>query len=157
MSRDAPLGGATPAAAARTAAPVAGGASSPTLTWDGPAEVKVGDEFDVTLNLDTGGPLTQLRGQIRYDANALELASATTGSVLGAIEGHVETPRGVALVDATGSADAPISGSGGLLTLHLRALVARPSTAVSARVAATGVTGGAGIPTAPPLNIVIKP
>jgi general secretion pathway protein D len=136
--------------------PAASSASAPTLSWEGPAEVKVGDEFDVTLQLDTGGSLTQLRGQIRYDANALELVSAGSGSVLGSVEAHVETPRGVALIDATASADAPISGSGALLTMHFRALMARPSSAVSARVAATAVQGGAGIPTAPPLNIVIK-
>ncbi|MCX7056772.1 MAG: cohesin domain-containing protein [Proteobacteria bacterium] len=117
----------------------------------------MGDEFDVTLQLDTGGALTQIRGQIRYDANALELVSAGSGSVLGAIEGHIETPRGVALIDASATADAPISGSGALLSMHFRALAARASTAVSARVAATGVQGGAGIPTAPPLNISIKP
>jgi general secretion pathway protein D len=149
-------GPASPAPAARQA-PAPASTGAPTLTWEGPAEVKVGDEFDVTLNMDTGGPLTQVRGQIRYDANALELASASTGSVLGSIEGRVETPRGVALVDASGTADAPISGNGPLLSIHFRALVARPSTAVAARVAATGVAGGAGIPTAPPLNIAIKP
>ncbi|MEI8296892.1 MAG: secretin N-terminal domain-containing protein [Pseudomonadota bacterium] len=156
-------GAAAPAAAASgdSAAPAAKhaapAAAAPTLTWDGPTESKVGDEFDVTLQLDTGGALTQIRGQIRYDANALELVSAGSGSVLGAIEGHIETPRGVALIDASATADAPISGSGALLSMHFRALAARASTAVSARVAATGVQGGAGIPTAPPLNISIKP
>ena len=144
------------AATARKAAQAAV-AAAPSLTWDSPAEVKVGDEFDVTLQLDTGGPLTQLRGQLRYDANALELVSASAGSVLGSVDGHLETPRGVAILDATTTADAPISGSGPLLSLHFTAKVARPSTAVSARLAATGVHGGAGIPTAPVLNIVIKP
>ncbi len=144
---------ATPAPAAKQAA----AASVPTLGWDAPIEVKVGDEFDVTLNLDTGGPLTQLRGQVRYDANALELVGADSGSVLGPVEAKVETPRGVALIDAATTADAPISGSGALLTMHFRALVVRPTSAVSARVAATGLKAGAGIPTAPPLNIAIKP
>ena len=133
----------------------AAAAASPTLTWESPTEVKVGDEFDVTLNLDTGGPLTNLRGQIRYDANALELASASSGSVLGPVEAKVDTPRGVALIDATTTADAPISGSGALISMHFRALVARPTTAISARVAATGLSGGAGIPTAPILNVSI--
>ena len=149
----APATGAT--AAPEPAARQASAAASPTLTWESPTEVKVGDEFDVTLNLDTGGPLTQLRGQIRYDANALELASASSGSVLGPVEGKVDTPRGVALIDATTTADAPISGSGALISMHFRALAARPTTAISARVAATGLSGGAGIPTAPILNVTI--
>lgn len=149
---------ATPAAtpAARQASPAGSTASAPTLTWEGPNEVKVGDEFDVTLNFDTGGPVTQLRGQIRYDANALELMSATSGGVLGSVEAHVETPRGVTLIDAAATADAPITGSGALLAMHFKALVARPASALSARVAATGTQGGAGIPTAPPFNIAIK-
>jgi general secretion pathway protein D len=149
----APAGADAPA----TSAPAASTAATPTLTWEGPTQVKVGDEFDVTLNLDTGGPVTQLRGQVRYDANALELTSAASGGVLGSVDSKVETPRGVALIDAMATADAPISGSGVLLTLHFKALVARPSSTVSARVAATGGKGGAGIPTAPPLNIAIKP
>ena len=141
--------------AARRATPAA--SAAPTLSWDAPTEVKVGDEFDLTLQLDTGGPLTQLRGQIRYDAAALELLSASAGSVLGSAEANVQTPRGVAIVDATATADAPFSGSGAMLSMRFKALIARPATALSARVAATGMAGGAGMPTAPPLNITIKP
>ncbi len=143
-----------------TASPAGGPAASgpPALSWDSPTEVKVGDEFDVTLTLDSALPLTQLRTQVRYDAVALELVSATAGSLVASAAPHVETPRGVAMLDATATAETAVSGSGALLVMHFRALVPRTATTLSARLAASSAQGGAGIPTAPPLSIsIIKP
>ena len=171
----APIAAAPPAATETSAAeaptarqqvrpPAAGGAAGaaasgpPVLSWDGPTEVKVGDEFDVSLALDSALPLTQLRTQVRYDAVALELVSATAGSLVGSAAPHVETPRGVAMLDATATAETAVSGSGALLVMHFRALVPRTATTLSARLAASSAQGGAGIPTAPPLSIsIIKP
>ena len=149
--------GAVEAAPAATQDAGAGAATGapPTLSWDGPTAVKVGDEFDVTLALDSALGLTQLRSQVRYDPAALELVSASPGGILGAAAPNLETPRGAAMLDATASADAPVTGSGSLMLLHFRALAPRSATTVAAKLAASTARGGAGMPSAPNLNIAI--
>ena len=147
-----------PAPAVKQQVAPAPAAGPPVLAWDGPTEVKVGDEFDVALTLDTALPLTQLRAQLRYDGVALELVSATPGSLVAAAAPHVETPRGVVMLDATAPAATAVTGSGAILVMHFKALVPRTATTLSARLAGSTAQGGAGIPTAPPFSIsIIKP
>src|SRR5438874_8797972 len=45
------------------------------LTMDGPSEVKVGEEFQVTVRLATDQSITHLRSQLRFDSSALQLVS----------------------------------------------------------------------------------
>ena len=142
-------GGQSPAAVASGAAP--------SLSWQAPSEVHVGDEFDVTLQLATGQPLTQLRSQVRFDAAAFELKSATPGSLVAATSPRVDTPRGMVAIDATASTDAAVQGSGDLVVLHFKALAARAASPIQGRLAAATAKGGAGMPAAPALSIAIKP
>ncbi|TLY77605.1 MAG: type II and III secretion system protein, partial [Gammaproteobacteria bacterium] len=57
------------------------------LTMDGPSEVKVGDEFQVTVRLATDQSITHLRSQLRFEGGALQLVSASTGDMVPAAAG----------------------------------------------------------------------
>jgi hypothetical protein len=137
----------------------ASAAASPagTVSWEVPNDVKVGDEFDAALNLDAGEGASQIRAQIRYDVNVLELVSSSSGSVLGSAEAKIDSPRGMVLLEAKAS-NGTITGSGQLVAMHFRALAARPMTSISGRVA---VVNGAGVsvnPTTPPAaSLMVKP
>src|SRR5437016_2348400 len=61
-----------------TAAPTAGAA----LTIEGPANARVGDEFQVVVHLSSAQAITHLRSQVRFDSRALQLSSATTGEIV---------------------------------------------------------------------------
>jgi hypothetical protein len=66
------------AAVAPTPAPPpapAGPPPHPTVSVEGPAEINVGQEFDVTVHLATDIGIAKLRGQVRFDASALQLVS----------------------------------------------------------------------------------
>ena len=150
--------GSTPPPAAGGAAPDAGAAGAPpTLLWQAPTEVRLGEEFDVTLKLAGGQPLTQLRSQVRFDPAALELLAATAGDVASRTDAHVETPRGMVAIDANATAESPLPGSGDVLVMRFKALAVRASTPLSGRLAAATARGGAGMPSAPALNLAIKP
>jgi general secretion pathway protein D len=131
----------------------------PTVTVDGPGEIAVGQEFDVTVRLATDIGITRLRGQIRFDASALQLLSATTGELVPASAGSptVDAKSGGAQLDVVAT-DEPVQGEGSLMLLHFKALAARPASSIAAQVSAMGPSGGAMANAASqPLSVAIKP
>jgi general secretion pathway protein D len=148
----------TPAPAAAPAAP-AGPPPHPTVTVDGPGEIAVGQEFDVTVRMATDIGISRLRGQVRFDSSALQLVSATAGDMVPASAGSptVDAKAGGAQLDITASED-PVMGEGSLMLLRFKALTARPASAIAAQVSAMGPSGGAMANTASqPLSVAIKP
>jgi len=146
---------ALPATVPSNAAP-SGGASA--LTIDGPSEVKVGDEFRVTVRLATDQSITHLRTQLRFDSSALQLVNATPGDMVPAAAGSpkVETRGGGAQLDITTTSDSPVQGSGSLMVVEFKALAARPTSSVMAMANVVGGAGAAvGNSQAPPLKIAI--
>ncbi|HLQ12085.1 MAG TPA: secretin N-terminal domain-containing protein [Steroidobacteraceae bacterium] len=167
-----PGGGGAPAAApsARLAAlqgitdvPSAKGSESdgppphPTATILGPSEVKVGDEFTVTLQMQTDQGVGRVRAQLRFDSSAFQLQAGDPGSMVpGSLGAKVIGRPGGAQIDVT-STDQPLTGSGDLIVLKLKALQARPKTAIAAQVSAMGSSGvivGSATPT--PLTISVS-
>jgi general secretion pathway protein D len=143
---------------ARPAAGAAGGQSA--LTLDGPSEVKVGDEFQVTVRLATDQLITHLRSQLRFDAGALRLLSASTGDMVPAAAGSpkVATLGGGAQLDVTTTSDEPVQGFGSLMVLQFKAVAPRPATDIMALMNVLGGAGAAvGNSTAEPLKIAIQP
>jgi general secretion pathway protein D len=131
----------------------------PTVTVDGPGEIAVGQEFDVTVRMATDIGITRLRGQIRFDASALQLLSATTGELVPASAGSptVDAKSGGAQLDVVAT-DEPVQGEGSLMLLHFKALAARPASSIAAQVSAMGPSGGAMANAASqPLSVAIKP
>ena len=146
----------TPAAAAAGVAAASSGASA--LTLDGPAQAKVGDEFQVHVRLATDQSITRLRSQLRFDSSALQLMSAEAGDLVPAAAGNpkVETRGGGAQLDLTTTSDSPVQGQGSLMVLQFKALAAHPTT-IMAMVNVLGSAGAAvGNSTAAPLRIAIE-
>jgi general secretion pathway protein D len=131
----------------------------PTVTVDGPGEIAVGQEFDVTVRMATDIGVTRLRGQVRFDSSALQLVSATTGELVPASAGSptVDAKSGGAQLDVVATDD-PIQGEGGLMLLRFKALAARAASSIAAQVSAMGPSGGAMANAASqPLSVAIKP
>jgi general secretion pathway protein D len=130
----------------------------PTVSVDGPAEAAVGQEFDVTVRMATDIGIARLRGQVRFDAAALQLVSASAGDLVPASAGSpsVDTKNGGAQLDVV-SPDEPVVGEGTLMQLRFKAMTPRAASAITAQVSAVGPSG---TPMAnsgsQPLNVVIK-
>jgi len=152
-----PVAPSQPPSAAPPAAP-AGPPPHPTVTVDGPGEIAVGQEFDVTVRLASDIGISRLRGQVRFDSGALQLMSATAGDLVPASAGspNVDAKNGGAQLDVVAT-DEPVQGEGSLMLLRFKALTARPASAISAQVSAVGPSGAAMANAASqPLSIAIK-
>ncbi len=152
-----PVAPSAPPPAGPPAAP-AGPPPHPTVTVDGPGEIAVGQEFDVTVRVATDIGISRLRGQVRFDSSALQLMSATAGDVVPSSAGSptVDTKSGGAQMDVVASDD-PIKGEGSLMLLRFKALAARPASSIAAQVSAMGPSGTAMANAASqPLSIAIK-
>jgi general secretion pathway protein D len=153
-----PIAPAAPAPAAPPAAPP-GPAPHPTVTVDGPGEIAVGQEFDVTVRVATDIGISRLRGQVRFDSSALQLMSATAGDVVPSSAGSptVDAKSGGAQMDVVASDD-PIQGEGSLMLLRFKALAARPASSIAAQISAMAPSGAAMANAASqPLSVAIKP
>jgi general secretion pathway protein D len=138
----------------------AGGATASALTLDGPSQVKVGDDFQVTVRLATDQSITHLRSQLRFDSTALQLTSAVTGDMVPAAAGNpkIEVRSGGASLDLTTSSDSPVQGNGSVMVLQFKAIAARPATQMMAMLNVLGGSGAAAASaSAPPLKIAIQP
>jgi general secretion pathway protein D len=130
------------------------------VTLEGPPTTKVGDEFQVVVQLSTDSAITRLRSQLRFEPAALQLVSATTGDVVPAAAGSpsVDMKSGGAQLDVLTNSDAPVQGTGSLMVLRFKALAPRKSTNVAAMMNVLGGSGAAaGTSAAQPLRIAIEP
>jgi general secretion pathway protein D len=140
-------------------APPPGPPPHPTVTVDGPGEIAVGQEFEVTVRVATDIGIGRLRGQVRFDSTALQLISATAGDVVPSSAGSptVDAKSGGAQMDVVASDD-PIQGEGSLMLLRFKALAARPASSIAAQISAVAPSGAAmANAMSPPLSIIIKP
>jgi general secretion pathway protein D len=154
----APTGLASSAPPATVASNAGPSGSASALTIDGPSDVKVGEQFRVTVRLATDQTITHLRTQLRFDSSALQLVTAEPGDMVPAAAGSpkIDIHGGGALLDITTTSDSPIQGSGSLMVLEFKALAARPASNVMAMANVLGGTGAAtGNSQAPPLKIAI--
>jgi general secretion pathway protein D len=152
-----PVAPSQPPPAPPPAAP-AGPPPHPTVTVDGPGEIAVGQEFDVTVRLASDIGISRLRGQVRFDSSALQLMSATAGDLVPASAGspNVDAKNGGAQLDVVAT-DEPVQGEGSLMLLRFKALTARAASPISAQVSAVGPSGAAMANAASqPLSIAIK-
>ena len=135
-----------------------GPAPHPTATLVGPGDVKVGDEFTVTLQLQTDQNIARLRSQVRFDGAAFQLLSGDAGSMVPDAAGAKVIGRsGGAQLDVTAPSESPIAGSGDLMVLHFKALQARPQTAFAAQVTVMGGSGAImGSSTPAPLTFAVS-
>jgi general secretion pathway protein D len=128
-----------------------------TATIAGPAEVKVGDEFSVTVQLQGDQSAGRLRAQLRFDVSTFQFLSGDPGQLVQSAEGaKVAAYAGGVQMDATAPAGQPFATSGDLMVLKFKALKARPQTAFAGLVTAAneaGVSTGSSSPD--PLTLAV--
>ncbi|MGH8266740.1 MAG: cohesin domain-containing protein, partial [Steroidobacteraceae bacterium] len=149
-----------PPAAVPSNGPAAGSAGSSALTLDGPSEVKVGEEFQVSVRLSTDESITHLLSQLRFEPGAFQIVSAETGDMVPAAAGSpkVQTRSGGAQLDVRTTSEEPVQGSGNLMILRLKALAPRNATEIAAMLNVLGAANATvGNSPAPPLKIAIQP
>jgi hypothetical protein len=124
------------------------------VTLEGPDAAKVGEEFAVAVRLSDGDGLGRVRAQVRFDASALQLVSASAGD-LAADDPRVDVRPGGAQLDLTSVA--PNATSGSVMTLKFRAVAPRPVSIVTQVIAmAQDGTALASTP-ATPLKVSLTP
>jgi hypothetical protein len=139
-ARLAAITGVSAVPSAKTAEPE-GPAPKLSATVSGPTEVKVGDEFTVTLEVETDQPINRARAQVRFDGSAFQLLGGDPGGAVPASSGAKVIGRsGGAQLDATATSGDTIN-SGDLIVLKLKAVQARPQTAIAAQLSVMGSSG----------------
>ncbi|MBS0579504.1 MAG: type II and III secretion system protein [Proteobacteria bacterium] len=134
-------------------------AGTSALRLDGPAQVRVGEQFEVSVNMSSAQDITRMRSQLRFDAGVLQLTSATLGSLVPSAAGSpsIQARPGGAQLEVLTTPDDPVRGSGPLMILQFKALAAR-GTSIAAMV---NVLGGNNVATgsssAEPLRLSIQP
>ena len=139
--------------------PTQAGAGS-AVSLDGPTNAKVGDEFQVVVQLSTDSAITRMRSQLRFEPAALQLVSATAGDVVPSAAGSpsVDMKSGGAQLDVIAPPEDPVQGTGSLMVLRFKALAPRRTTNIAALLNVLGGTGTAiGSSAAQPLKISIEP
>ncbi len=143
-------------AAEKTAPP-----ARPVSRLDGPGQVKVGQEFEVSLKLDNAEAIAGIKAMLRFDPMVLEFTGGSAGSLVPADQQEAGTPRndvggGRARFEVAGTR---ISGDGVLFTARFKALQPRPQTAVALQqLAATQPDGELiGVMASRPLVLVVTP
>ncbi|MFL6605499.1 MAG: secretin N-terminal domain-containing protein [Steroidobacteraceae bacterium] len=129
------------------------------MSLDGPTSAKVGDEFEVVVQLSTQAAITRMRSQLRFEPGALQLISATAGDVVPTAAGSpsVDVRNGGAQLEVIAPPDDPVQGTGSLMVLRFKALAPRQATNIAALLSVLGGSGSAvGTSTAQPLKIAIQ-
>jgi general secretion pathway protein D len=127
--------GAAPAVAAASALPAAHSADAGPLefAWQGPYRVKVGQSFEVALEVNAGADLTRLPLVVRFDPLVLTFLDAQLGefaskSGVSALKPEVDATRGSVRFDLQAGAGKSFRGQGALLALRFAARAPRQQT-----------------------------
>lgn len=106
------------------------------LTWQGPAQVKVGDQFKVALKLKADGALRSLPFQVAFDATAFQAVEIAEGTFFKQNNGttsfssNIDQANGKLFVTVARSDTDGVAGEESVVVLTFRALVAKPQAEV---------------------------
>jgi general secretion pathway protein D len=119
------------------AAPAAAGASAVSLVWEGPAQVKVGEQFSAVVRVSSQQALRGMPALVGFDPQVFQVVDVQEGDFFRQGKGktsfsqRVDAAQGkvfMALVRQSDSgSDAGINGSGALAAVTLKAVKAAPS------------------------------
>jgi general secretion pathway protein D len=140
-------------------------ASALALSWQGPAQLKVGERASVTLNVLAQQPLSSLGVQVSFDSSVLRTLDATEGGFFrqgnaqSAMSKTIDQAGGQVVLDLSGESPEGVSGAGSLATLVFEAIAPSAQTQiVVGRVTPAGPGGEAPPAAAPdPHVIAVQP
>jgi general secretion pathway protein D len=129
----------------------------PTLSWEAPSNVRMGESFDVSLLLFSKDAVANIRSAVRFDPAVLELSGADAGTMVpeaarASLRPVINQRAGRAQFDVPSTG---IQGDGTLVTLHFRALSARPTTMIAVQQFALAGADGVPMPVAAPRPITL--
>lgn len=134
------------------------------LNWQGPTEVKVGQQFAVTLLASTERSVRSLPFQLGFDPAAFQVVGVKEGDFLAQDGGKANMssqtdPNGRVFVGIARSGSDGVRGSGTVATVNLRAIAAKPIAELRL-LAVTPIAAGelqiqAQLP--PPYVVTVKP
>jgi general secretion pathway protein D len=134
-----PSGEASPAQRPPPAQPV-------NISWQGPAQAKLGDTVTLTLNATSPGPVGVLPLAISYDTAVLRVMEVTEGAffkqqgVQSVFSHNVDANAGRVTVELAQPSDEPLAGNGSVATITFKTIATKPQTQVS--VSAWPAPGG---------------
>lgn len=161
-----PSASATAISASQTAVTTSTSAAVPTgpirISWQAPAEVKVGETFTVNLNLASNAPLRGAPLEIAFPVQAFEVVDVSEGTFFKQADGitsftqAVNTDKGrigvgVLRNDATGA-----TGQAPVLTLKLKAKTAGPAELKLTSIKPISPSGPVTLGDLPVLNLNVK-
>ena len=121
------------------------------LSWQGPKQVKPGEQFQLGLNLKANGGLRSMPFQIAYDPAALKVVNVAEGEffkqngVQTSFVSNVDAAAGKIFVGVARSGVEAAAGEDSLATINFKALAGHPKTDVKLLVA-TPVGSGDKLP-----------
>jgi general secretion pathway protein D len=135
----------------------------PNLSWSGSTETKVGQGFDIAVNLSTPQPLGRITSQLHFDGAVLQLDGVEAGDLIPADIQSTATPKinqraGVVQYVLAATKDSKVQGDGGFMVLHFKALAPAASTPITLQFVGAGADGRnirAGVPA--PLTVAVAP
>lgn len=144
----------------------AGGGAVPSgaqLSWAGPGEARVGQDFILTLSMQSGQPLVSVPVAISFDPKVLQVVGVTEGAFLkqpggqSAFEYRVDA-AGQVVLTATRSGASGATGAGSLAAVQFKVLAAAagPSTSVQVLASAPVAVGGGALTASLPSPHVVR-
>ena len=136
-------------------------AARPVLRLDGPGQVAVGQDFDVTVALDRAQSIAAIKSMLRFDSSVLQFVGGAAGALVpgdqqAAGEPRADTGPGRVRFEIAGTS---VSGNGELFTAKFKALQPRPQTMVTVQQFTASDSDGElmGVMAPRPLVIVVTP
>ncbi len=127
-----------------------------TLSWQGPAQVKLGETVRLALNIQSPQPVNGLGLLVSFDPAVFKAVGVENGGFIpqedaqADLKKTIDQPGGQILLDMSGKGSDGVSGSGGLVTLIFEAIAANPqSQIVVGRLVPSG-PGGEALTATPP-------
>jgi hypothetical protein len=117
----------------------------------------MGESFNVSLLISSKDSVANIRSAVRFDPAVLELSGADAGSMVpesarAGFRPVINQRAGRAQFDVPA---AGIQGEGSLVTLHFRALSARPTTMIAVQQFALAGADGLPLPVVAPRPITL--
>jgi len=146
---------AKPAPAAETAtAPLVAAIGGFRLNWQGPPQVKVGDQFSLTLRLQSQPAIASLPMLIGFDPSLLQVVGVTEGDFLKQAGGQTNftsriDSQGGQIVIGVVRQGGGINGLGSVVSMNFKAIKAAPKASVQLLSASPDPAPSGTLPTLP--------
>jgi general secretion pathway protein D len=132
------------------------------LSWEGPAQAKVGERFTLTLAAKADEAVRNLGMQISFDPATLKAVEAVEGSfmrqqqVTSTFTRDINQPAGQIVVELTGAGEQGAKGSGSIAAITFEVIaVSAKSEITLTRADSSGLTGAILEAASPPAHVVV--